>query len=40
MKPYTMHVCEGCEQLRNCINGKYCLKLHKYVEWSKKKDCV
>lgn len=27
------HICDGCEQLRSCINGKYCLRLGLYVEY-------
>lgn len=30
--------CQSCEFHRNCINGLYCLKLKKYVQYSLKKN--
>lgn len=31
--------CKNCEFHRNCINGLYCMKLKKYVEYSHSKQC-
>jgi hypothetical protein len=31
--------CKSCTEVRNCINGHFCAKLKKYVEYSRKKEC-
>lgn len=31
--------CQICESHRNCINGLYCLKLKKYVQYALEKEC-
>lgn len=28
-------ICDSCNYKRNCINGRWCLKLKRYVEYSK-----
>ena len=33
------HDCNLCESKRNCINGAYCQKLKKYIEFTKNKEC-
>lgn len=35
MKDVKPHTCDGCSDLQNCINGRYCLSLNIYVEWIK-----
>nr|DAP81746.1 MAG TPA: hypothetical protein [Caudoviricetes sp.] len=34
------HPCHGCNTVRNCLNGRYCPKLGRYVEYSKTKPCA
>jgi len=31
--------CKVCASIRHCINGHYCTKTKKYVEYSKSKEC-
>lgn len=31
--------CQSCDSHRNCINGLYCLKLKKYVQYAFEKEC-
>lgn len=31
--------CEYCPMLRHCINGGFCIKLNKYIEYDRKKGC-
>lgn len=28
-------ICDSCNYKRNCINGRWCLKFKRYVEYSK-----
>lgn len=28
-------ICDSCKYKRNCINGRWCLKFKRYVEYSK-----
>ena len=31
--------CNSCQDSRNCINGKFCMKLKKYVEGAQAPPC-
>ncbi len=31
--------CKSCESGTNCINGRWCTVLKKYVEYSNKAEC-
>lgn len=33
------HICSGCANLRETVNGKYCLRLRVLVEYSLRKPC-
>lgn len=35
MKSQEVFACTGCDALRLCINGRYCMKMKAYVEWYK-----
>lgn len=32
--------CKRCDGLRNCINGGFCVKYNKYIEYAKEKLCT
>lgn len=32
--------CKGCDCLRNCINGGFCVQYNKYIEYAKEKLCT
>lgn len=31
--------CALCDKTRNCINGKWCIPLHRYVNYDDKPRC-
>jgi len=32
-------ICNACREGRNCVNGRYCMRLHRYVEYAKEPPC-
>jgi len=40
MKQQTNDICHQCVEAHNALNGRYCNRLQKYVEYAKEPLCV
>lgn len=36
----TNPICQACPQSYNTINGRYCNKAHRYVQYNKEPVCI
>lgn len=35
----TAGICRYCQRARNCINGRYCFVLRRYVQYDCRQEC-